>query len=106
MEIFMKVSFKVICTMEKGLLRLLKGFIQEILGMDFRMVMESLDGKMDLFIVEPTIMDKDKEMDNFIALKILVLVEVFGKREFYKDKENILKHKGKNSNVYGVKERL
>ena len=102
----MKVSFKVICMMEKGLLRLLKEFILEILETASKTVMESLDGKTDLFIVELTIMAKDKEMVSFTTRKIQVLVEVFGRKEFYRGKGNILKHKGKNSNVYGVKEKL
>lgn len=101
----MKVSFKVICTMEKELLQLLKEFIQEILEMDSKMVMESLDGKMDLFIVGLIIMAKGKETDSFITPRIQVLVEVFGKKEFYRDKESMLKHKEKDSNVFGVKEK-
>ena len=40
--------------------------------MDFRMVMDSLDGKMVLFIVELITMGKDKVMDSFITLKTQV----------------------------------
>jgi hypothetical protein len=78
----MKGNLKKIYTMVKVHLQLLKECILEISEMVFKMVMESSDGKMGLFIAELIIMANDKGMENFTTLKTQVLVEAFGKRDF------------------------
>jgi hypothetical protein len=91
----MKGNFKEIYTMVKVHLQLLKECILEISEMVFKMVMESSDGKMGLFIAELIIMANDKGMENFTTLKTQVLVEAFGKKGFYKGKDSMLKAQGK-----------
>jgi hypothetical protein len=56
------------------------------------MDMANLNGKMVHFIEETIIMGKEKVMGNFIIPKIIVSVEVFGKKAFYKVKANMFNH--------------
>lgn len=70
------------------------------------MAMVNLNGKMDLFIEEIIIKDKDKAMESFIIPKMEVLVKDSGKKEYFKDKVNMRSLKAKSINVFGNKGKL
>jgi hypothetical protein len=72
--------------------------------MDYKMDMANLNGKMVHFIEETIIMDKEKVMGNFIIPKIIVSVEVFGKKAFYKVKANMFNQMESHINAYGMQE--
>lgn len=70
------------------------------------MGMASSDGMMDHSTEEIITTDKGKEMDNFTMPKTPASVEVFGRKEFYRDKGSMFKAKTNVSNAFGVKENL
>lgn len=85
MATFMKANSKITNMMVKEHLHQLKEFTVEISEGVFRMVMDSLNGKMDPFTEETIIKVNDKETDNFIIVEMEVLARAFGKEESSKE---------------------
>ena len=67
--------------MEMGLSQLVKASIQDNLKREDNMAMDNLDGKMDLFIEDTIIKDKEKDKVNISMESHQVFRKEFGKTE-------------------------
>lgn len=97
----MRVSFRRICTMEKGRSQRQRVSILGVSEMVCRMGMGSSGGRMGHFTEGRIFMGKDKVMVSFIMPRTQALVEDFGRKVFYRVKGSMFKRKEEVTNAFG-----